>query len=120
MNMKKLSIAFAVSALSLSFGMIGEAQAATYTCDGGLDYVDFGPDGSGMGLQFGCITGSTVRHMNSYTASDVCTAQNVSTDVMKGWLAMAQAALLSGRQLVVYYTSCGGRNRIDFVSMRKN
>jgi hypothetical protein len=48
---------------------------------------------------------------NFYTGSRSAACANVDSDMLKGWLSLAQAALLSGKSLYIHYTSCGGNPR---------
>lgn len=51
------------------------------------------------------------------TAVAGCTAYNQTADTLKVWQSMAQAALLSGKKLNLYFTACGGFNYITVMDL---
>lgn len=42
-----------------------------------------------------------------------CTANNQTLDTLKIWLSLGQAALLSGKNVKIYFATCGGINYIS-------
>lgn len=70
--------------------------------------VEFGPT-AGLIIQQ-IVSGVFKNYYGQLSAQAGCTAQNQSADTLKQWSAMAQAALLAGKQLKVYYNVCGSNN----------
>ena len=98
------------------------AAAASLSCDGGIDYVDYTQvSSSNTLLQIGCISGTTVHHFYAYTSQGSCTGENRTLDTVKGWKSMAEAALLGGRSVILYYNTCGSpvKNYISTFSLRR-
>jgi hypothetical protein len=50
-------------------------------------------------------------------APTLCTQYSVSADTIKAWQNLAQAALLSGRTVRVYYYGCGGQSHIQTLDL---
>jgi uncharacterized membrane protein YjfL (UPF0719 family) len=46
-----------------------------------------------------------------------CTANNQSVDTLKVWASMAQSALLSGKRLKIYFTTCSNTAYINGVDL---
>ena len=97
-------------------------MAASISCDGGIDYVDYGQaSSSNTVLQLGCISGGAVQHFYAYTSQGSCTGENKTLDTIKGWKSMAEGALLGGRSVILYYNTCGSpaKNYISTFSLRR-
>jgi hypothetical protein len=122
MNVKTL-----VSGVALVIGLMivtapSSAKAAEFWCDGGVEFVDEGPIGSGnSSLFFSCWAQGTQQFLSVYTggAPGSCSAYHRSFETLKLWKATAEAALLGGRVLKVYYESCGGKNHVTTMSLRR-
>ena len=50
-------------------------------------------------------------------AGGACAAYDVNADTIKAWLSISQSAFLSGKRLLIYYTACGGENRIQGIDI---
>jgi hypothetical protein len=48
-----------------------------------------------------------------------CTTNNQTIDTLKAWQSLAQAALLSGKQLKIYYNVCGSTNYITAMDLNQ-
>jgi hypothetical protein len=48
-----------------------------------------------------------------------CTGNNQTIDTLKEWLSMAQAALLSGKNVTIYSTVCGGNTFLSGLDLDK-
>jgi hypothetical protein len=48
-----------------------------------------------------------------------CDWNNQTVDTLKAWQSLAQAALLSGKKLLIYSNFCGDRNYISAVDLRQ-
>jgi hypothetical protein len=73
--------------------------------------VEYGT--SGLIVQ---VNGGT-NYYGQLTAQSGCTGNNQTTETLKQWLSLAQAALLSGKQLRVYYNICGSNNQLYIVAL---
>jgi hypothetical protein len=105
-----LGAAFATSTVSTS------AEAAIYNCDGGIEYVD----AKANEMQLGCWSGGIQRSLFVFvTAPAGCSAYNRSSETLRNFLSHAQASVLSGKKLDIYYESCGGFNHITAISLRR-
>jgi hypothetical protein len=51
------------------------------------------------------------------SAASGCTGNNQNADTLKAWTSLAQAALLSGKSLKIYYTPCAGTNYINTMDL---
>lgn len=47
-----------------------------------------------------------------------CTTNNQSADTLKAWTSLAQAALVSGKSLQIYFNVCGGINYISALDLK--
>jgi len=43
--------------------------------------------------------------------ASICNVHNVTLDTLNKWQSLAEAALLSGKQLKIYFTNCGSPNK---------
>ena len=120
MMLKRLGTAFALALGIIVLGRSAPAAAAVVTCDGGLIYVDFQQMSSNnTRLQFGCWSGGVEKDFYSYTGNSSCTNDNVTLETLKGFKSSAEAALLSGKQVIVYYDQCGSTNYVSTFSLRR-
>jgi hypothetical protein len=103
---------FSIGLLTAVVARTNQANAAMVECSS-ITWVDTAPDYGGS-LLVGCSGTNYAAYVNNGS-----TCRNVSMDTLKIWKATAESALLSGKKLQVYYTSCGGAYRIDAISLRK-
>jgi hypothetical protein len=115
-----LGISCAVGLMVVGFAKPASATAGSLTCDGGMIYVDFQQmSPTNTRLQFGCWSGGVEKDFYSYTGSASCTGDNVTLDTLKGFKASAESALLSGKQIIVYYDLCGSSMYTSTFSLRR-
>jgi hypothetical protein len=60
-----------------------------------------------------------VNYVGYLSAPSGCEGNNQSIDTLKSWQSLAQAALLSGKNLTIYYNVCGGQNNVTDVVLIK-
>ena len=61
------------------------------------------------------VAGS-VNYFGQVSAQTGCTANNQTVDTLKMWQSLAQAALLSGKTVKIYYNVCGtGSNQFNYI-----
>ena len=114
-----LALAFIVSSFAA-----GEAEAASVTCDGGIDWIDFRQmSSSNSELLFGCRSSTgTTTNFYAYTGAGTCSQYNQNPDTLKFWFAMVQGWALSSKRVQIYYETCAGAsqpNRITAISLRR-
>lgn len=63
------------------------------------------------------LAGSGTNYVGVLTAGAGCTANNQTADTLKAWLSIAQASLLSGKNVLIYYNVCGGSNYIAAIDI---
>lgn len=107
-----LSIALATTAF-LGLSATGtEAHAANAACT--VKKVEYYP---GVML----IQCTTTGNFWAYTTPPAgCSSYAQNLETQKIWLNMGQAALLSGKPMFFYYTSCGGSNILNVVDFGIN
>jgi hypothetical protein len=62
-------------------------------------------------------TANGVNYVGVLTAGAGCTTHNKTIDTLKSWQSLGQAALLSGKNVKIYFTACGGTNYISAVDI---
>ena len=115
-NMQKFSAAVAV-ATALSIAASSPALAVTSPAQATVNLVEFNNNGTTSTPQL-LIQLNTSPLSNYYAnvGSTVCgTAPSIET--AKIWAGMAQAAMLSGKKLNVYFSDCGGFHFITQVDL---
>jgi hypothetical protein len=120
--LKRFGIALALVIATIVFvhPSPASATAGSLTCDGGMIYVDFQQmSATNTRLQFGCWSNGVEKDFYSYTGAGSCTGDNVSLETLKGFKASAEAALLSGKQIGVYYDLCGSTMYTSTFSLRR-
>jgi hypothetical protein len=61
---------------------------------------------------------STGQNYHAVTsAASGCTANNQSLDTLKVWASMAQSALLSGKRVKIYFTTCSNFSYIQVLDL---
>jgi hypothetical protein len=81
--------------------------------------VDFDYSSKGR-LTIGCVSGGTTYPFYAMVSSSTCTDTNVPLEVLKVWKATADEALLSGKRVNVYWSSCPDDvPRINALSLRR-
>jgi hypothetical protein len=60
-------------------------------------------------------TNDGVNYQGTATYSQGCGIVAPTADAVKIWASLGQAALLSGKNVTIYYTNCGGTNWIQDV-----
>ena len=114
--MKKLAqIAILTLGLALSFlGITNNAQASTLLvdCQPRLISLDFFGAPSSSRMSIICNADGRTYWTNPNSS---CTSR--SLDVVKAWETLATSALLSGKHLNVWFTSCGVDRSIDSLEL---
>jgi hypothetical protein len=116
---KYVSLAIAVGAASFAM----TASADTFVA--GCVPMDTGYN-MNLGGEIQVLTGSSSSTCSTlayyYAATSMpagCTSLNRSQDVLKVWLSLAQAAVLSGKKLNLSYVPCGGFNYITSMQLER-
>lgn len=104
-NMKKLGRIVALAAVASGALVAANRPAhATATKQCKVNIVEYYQDT----LLIQCVGGGNFFGQIAPEASCKAFAQNL--DTLKIWLSMAQTALLAGKNVLMYYTSCGSQN----------
>jgi hypothetical protein len=104
---KKRSLAVMV-ALAAAFVLTGtsrSALASNVTC--APNQVEYP-----QRLMIQC---APTNYVGSLTAPSGCSGDNQTIDTLKMWMSLAEAAVLSGKRLTIYYDVCGGQNNVTDV-----
>jgi hypothetical protein len=96
----------------------GRAQDNPTICDGGVLYVDFDYSAGGR-LSVGCLSGGATYAYYAMVNAPTCASANVPLEILKIWKATVDEALLSGKQIHVYWYPCSEGNRIAAISLRR-
>jgi hypothetical protein len=108
-----------VVGLVVALGVASTAKAASG--QGATTLVEY----SGAGIGNISNNGGTVQIIAGgqpyfgvvSTFNAACNANNQTLDTVKVWTSLAQATLLAGKQVKVYFTTCGGFNYINVLDL---
>jgi len=120
-----IGAALAAALLIMTNAPSASAATGSFWCDGGIDYVDFGPGSAGDGLAIGCLVGGVSKQVVVYTSHATCANANKTLEQVKAWKSTAEAALLSKRIVQINWqtdNNCGGdlgTKFITFMSLRR-
>jgi len=76
-----------------------------------------GADNPNLNTLFVQTSDTGTNYMAKTVAPSGCTDNNQTIDTIKMWQSLAQAALLSGKQIHVYFNVCGGINYITQIDL---
>ena len=121
---KILSVLFALGALGSLATLAHRASAQTASfaaCNGGIEFIDLVALGSSnTRLHIGCIENGVTKHVMAHVQEPGFPQYNRNLETLKLFASHAQTALLSGKQLQVYFDAIsGGNNVITALSLRK-
>ncbi|MDF3071311.1 MAG: hypothetical protein K0R38_6912 [Polyangiaceae bacterium] len=57
------------------------------------------------------------NYLGVLNTGGACTANNQTADTLKAWTSLSQSALLSGKRLKLYFTTCNSTNYINVVDL---
>jgi hypothetical protein len=105
---RKISALLALGGALTATAFSAPASAASTTC------VPTQVEAIGAtGFPSFMVNCASVNYSVFVTAPSGCsTGDNRSIDAVKIWLSLAQASLLSGKSLQIYYDTCGGSNTV--------
>jgi hypothetical protein len=111
-QMNRLSVLMAFCA-ALLVSLVGAPASAAVTTAATPSIVEYMP-----GALLIQIPGASAgNYMGVLSAVSGCSANNQTIDTLKAWQALAQSALLSGKNLRIYFTSCNGVLYISTVDL---
>lgn len=123
---KKILSVLALGALASIGTLAHRASAQTITpsfaaCNGGIEFIDLVALGtSNTRLHIGCIENNVTKHVVAHVQEPGFAQYNRNLETLKLLTSHAQTALLSGKQLQVYFDAIsGGNNVITALSLRK-
>jgi hypothetical protein len=101
-NLKRPAAFFSVTAaLAVLLGSAPAfATGPTSPITGGVNLVEFSPGTL-------IVQSAGVNYYAQLNAATNCTTNNQTADTLKAWLSEAQAALLSGKSVQIYFNDCG-------------
>jgi hypothetical protein len=97
-----------VVAVATTFSSTALAASSSVTTVNIVEYGQY----SGYAQLLVQLTGGVNYYANPGQASPGCGVVMASVETAKVWASLAQSALLSGRNVRIYYTYCGGYNWI--------
>jgi len=114
-NVGKSRGAFAVVAVLIgaAAGTVTATAHAAVSPVTTVNIVEFGP-----GALLVQLTGG-VNYVAQLNTQAGCTANNQTMDTLKGYQSMAQAALLAGKTVKIYFNVCGGSNYISGLDLNQ-
>ena len=116
---KFVSALFAIGTAAFLTTHTEDANAATFVCNGGIDYVDIvAVSSTNTRLQVGCFENGVLKHVVAHL-QESNSAYNRNIETLKLWASQVQAAILSGRQMNLYHDVVGGNNVLTAISLRR-
>ena len=92
---------------ALALGTMSTSALAAQA-QGGVSVIEYGVGGFGSTLLIQLPGGANYYAVTS--AGTGCTSSNQTMDTIKAWTSMTQSALLAGKQVRVYFSTCNGTN----------
>jgi hypothetical protein len=114
---KKATLLVAATAAFVVIAVAGPAMAASSS--GPVTQTEYLYNGASWGPQLlvQLNNNSSVNYL-AQQASPGCGLASNTVDTVKIWLSIAQAAQLAGKNVIVYYNTCGSTNYIFDITMQ--
>lgn len=110
--LKRFALAAAVATTLFSSTAFAFSSSSVTT----VNIVEYGQY-SGFSQLLVQLTGGVNYYANPGQASPGCGVNMATVETAKTWTSLAQSALLSGRNVRIYYTYCNGTNWIQALDL---
>jgi hypothetical protein len=111
-NKSKLFIALTLAATLTIVASSKRASASTGFVTGPVSIIEY-VQGSLL------VQMTSVNYVAQLATATGCTANNVTIDTIKAFQSLAQSALLSGKTLRIYYTTCNSAQYINTMDLNQ-
>ncbi|HZL20365.1 MAG TPA: hypothetical protein VFG23_21715 [Polyangia bacterium] len=99
----------------------GATEAEAASVQDTVSIIEYNQLTSGNNLPYTLLIQTSTTVFTAYISNSPsgCSNYAVTLDTVKAWQSLATSALLSGKQIKIYYTVCAGANMITTIDLDK-